>query len=205
MVKRARVTVWACVCVCVCVCVCMCVWREVYFPAPCGCCASSVKWKTAFWHLLHSDTQENKFPHKTTLFPHTYTSTHTRSSSSSSSSSSILLKSINIRHEEVAEKWKSRLSCWSCLLLWNFPGNLPFQSFSPRDERVVEEAGGVGVLSIAGQSSTLKLSTLRCFFSGVLSPVSLNPYATAGRLEHEIIWGMPSGKPVSVAANNKSV
>lgn len=156
MVKRARVTVRARACVC------MCVWREVYFPPSCGCCASSVKWKTAFWHLLHSDTQENKFPRKTTLSP-THVRTHTHSSSIR-----LNKKSINIRHEEVAEKRKSRLSCWSCLLLWNFPGNLPFQSFSPRDERVVKEAGGDGVLSIAGQSSTLWSSA----HSGASSHVS---------------------------------
>lgn len=77
-------------------------------------------------------------------------------------------KGINIRHEEVAEKWKSRLSCWSCLLLWNFPGNLLFQSFSQRDERVVKEAGGDGVLSIAGQTSTLWSSA----HSGASSHVS---------------------------------
>ncbi len=153
--KRARVTVRACVCVCM--------RGEVYFPASCGCYTSSVKWKIAFWHLLHSNTQENKFPHKTTLFTtHAHTHTH------SSSSSILLKKAQTLGTREVAEKWKSRLSCWSCLLLWNFPGNLPFQSFSLRDERVAKEAGGDGVLSIAGQSSTLWSSA----HSGASSHVS---------------------------------
>lgn len=136
-------------------CVCVCLLRRlggrgVIFPLHVA--AAHHQWSERqhsgiFYTPIHRGINSLTRP---PFLPHTCTHSHTHTQLHPPSKKKKREK--KHKHQERGSCWevKSRLSCWSCLLLWNFLGNLPFQSSSLRDERVAKEAGGDGRLICRG-------------------------------------------------------